>query len=300
MQSIWRYDPTSLKLFVAACEEGSIARAAERESMVPSAVSKRIAELEEAVGAPLLYRHQKGIAPTAAGTCLLAHARHLLDELTRMSVDLAQFTDGQRGQIRVSANRSSIIQFLPQDLSTFQGLHPQIAIELQERTSEEVLEAVQSNQADVGIGTDFGEELGKGLQVHDYHVDHLVLVVPKGHPLADEKSICFADTLGFSHIALHRNSPLYRVLEQAAKAEQKTINYGVHLQSFDAVCRMIQANMGVAVIPRDAISVSSTGVELISIPLIDPWAVRRFQIVSRGDELLLPVCRQFIDFLKRS
>lgn len=298
MHALWRFDPTSLKLFVATCEEGSIARAAERESMVPSAVSKRIGELEEAVGAPLLYRHQKGVQPTPAGICLLKHARHVLDELMCMRADLSQFASGARGHIRISANRSSIIQFLPKDLSRFRLAYPEIAIELEERTSEQVVEAVLSNQCDLGIGADLQGASEKGLQVQSYHTDKLVLVTLQNHPLAGRTSVSFTETLVYRHIALHRDSPLYRTLKKAAQAARREIEYGVHLQSFDAVCRMVQADMGVAILPRDAVSIGEDGLPLVCVPLIDKWAIRSFQIASRPDEFLSAVTRSFVDYIR--
>jgi DNA-binding transcriptional LysR family regulator len=296
MQSIWRFDPTSLKLFIAACEQGSIARAAERENMVPSAVSKRIAELEEAVGTPLFYRHKKGIEATPAGLCLLEHARRVVDDLLLMSADLSGFADGQRGHIRVGANRSSIIQFLPNDLRAFRETHPKIAIELQEQTSEETVESLLSNQCDLGIGTDLSSATKQGLDVHDYHSDELVLVVPQGHPLSGTTAIAFSDSLSFSHIALHKDSPLYRMLDQAARHAKKAIKYEVHVKSFDAVCRMVQADLGIAVIPRRAISYAE-GQGLVSVPLTDSWASRQFHIVSRPAPYLSTVCKSFLEFL---
>ncbi|VVO04162.1 LysR family transcriptional regulator [Pseudomonas fluorescens] len=296
MQSIWRFDPTSLKLFIAACEQGSIARAAERENMVPSAVSKRIAELEDAVGTPLFYRHKKGIEATPAGLCLLEHARRVVDDLLQMSADLSGFADGQRGHIRVGANRSSIIQFLPQDLRAFRDARPEIQIELQEQTSEEAVESVLGNQSDLGIGTDLSGAAERGLDVHAYHSDELVLVVPAGHPLSEKTVAAFSDSLSFSHIALHKDSPLYRMLDQAARSAKKTIKYEVHVKSFDAVCRMVQADLGIAVIPRRAISYTE-GPGLVSVALTDSWASRRFHIVSRPAPYLSAVCKSFLEFL---
>lgn len=297
--TIWRFDPTSLKLFIAACEEGSIARAAERENMVPSAVSKRIAELEDAVGVPLLYRHQKGIEPTPAGKSLLNHARHVLDELTIMAAELSGFTNGQRGHLRISANRSSIIQFLPQDLSGYRQDHPEIAIDLQEKTSEEAIEAVLTGQADLGIGAGLEAARDKGLLVHAYHKDRLVLLVPVGHALATRPAVRFTDTLAYGHIALHRDSPLYRTLEQAALTTRLPINYRVHVTSFDAVCRMVEADLGVAVIPANAIShrTANEAPGLVGIPLLDDWASRQFNIVSRPEEFLTAISLSFIEFL---
>lgn len=297
MQTTWRFDPTSLRLFIAACEEGSFARAAERESMVPSAVSKRITELEETVGAALLYRHPKGLEPTPAGMCLLSHARQVLDRLTRLSADLSQFASGERGHIRICANRSSIIQFLPDDLGRFSRTFAQIDIELEERTSEQVLQAVLGNQCDLGIGAGLSAAREQGLLVRDYRQDQLVLVVPREHPLATRESLWFAETLADHHIALDRSSPLHRTLEQAARAAGQAIRYGIHVQSFDAVCRMVQAGLGIAVLPHRSISLAVDGPALVSVALKDEWASRPFQIVSRPLEMLPRVCRDFLDFL---
>lgn len=297
MQAIWRFDPTTLRLFIAACEEGTIARAAERENMVPSAVSKRIGELEESVGAALLYRNKRGIEATPAGRCFLEHARQVLDELGKMAADLSQFASGERGHIRICANRSSIIQFLPSDLNRFRRAYPQIDIDLQERTSEQVIEAVLSNQCDLGIGAGLEGASGQGLDVHPYKQDQLVLIVPEDHPLADSEPLHFEQTVSYSHIALHRDSPLYRTLEQAARASRKTIKYGVHLQSFDAVCRMVQSGLGIAVIPQQAISTGPDGTPLVAIALRDSWARRQFQIVSRPDVFLSTQCRSFLHFM---
>ncbi|MFN3356595.1 MAG: LysR family transcriptional regulator [Pseudomonas sp.] len=297
MQSIWRFDPTSLKLFIAACELGSIARAADKENMVASAVSKRIAELEDAVGTALFYRHKKGITATPAGQCLLKHATRVVDDLLQMSAQLSDFAQGQRGHIRIGANRSSIIQFLPHDLRAFRTAHPAIEIELEEQTSEEAVASVLGNRHDVGIGTGLLDAAAQGLEVHDYHADELVLVVPMGHPLSRHRVIAFCDSLSFSHIALHKDSPLYRTLEQAARNGSQAINYEVHVKSFDAVCRMVQANLGIAVIPRKAVS-HADGPGLVSIRLSDNWASRRFHLISRPTPYQSAACRTLLQFLR--
>lgn len=298
MQSTWRYDPTTLRLFIATCEEGSFAKAAERENMVPSAVSKRMGELEEVVGAPLFYRHNKGIEPTPAGGCLLEHAQRLLNELLKMSADLSQFASGARGHVRIHANRSSIIQFLPSDLNRFLAVHPDVDIELQERTSEQVIEALLGNACDIGIGAGLAAAREQGLCVQDYRADRLVLVVREDHPLAGRKAVRFAESIAYRHIALHKDSPLYQTLHKAARSAGLAINYGVHLQSFDAVCRMIQGGLGIAVLPDRAVSASADGPALLGIALEDDWACRQFHVVSRADAFNSATCKRFLAFLR--
>jgi DNA-binding transcriptional LysR family regulator len=117
-----RIDLTSLQLFVAVCELGSIGRAAEREFIAASAVSKRLSDLE-AVDTQLLYRHSRGVRLTPAGESLLHHARTVLYGLERMQGELSEYADGVRGHVRMHANISAIVQFLPEDLGAFAREH---------------------------------------------------------------------------------------------------------------------------------------------------------------------------------
>lgn len=297
MQNLWRFDPTTLRLFITACEEGTFGRAAEKEGIVPSALSKRIAELEEAVGATLLYRQQKGIQPTPAGLCLLQHARHVLGEMTVMSAALSHFAEGEQGHLRISANRSSIVQFLPQDIRAYRKAHAGIHLELHERTSEEVIDDVSGNLSDIGIGTELNGIEDKGLTITDYHQDQLVVVLSPNHPLSASSSLAFSETLGFDHIALHKDSPLYRRLEQAARTTKAKIRYEVHVKSFDAVCRMVEADLGLGIIPHHSIS-HIEGHELVAIPLTDSWATRSFQIVTKPQIAQSKACSVFLEFLR--
>jgi hypothetical protein len=148
-----RIDLTSLQLFVAVCELGSIGRAAEREFIAASAVSKRLSDLEATVDTALLYRHSRGVTLTPAGESLLHHARNVLYGLERMQGELSEYADGVRGHVRMHANMSAIVQFLPEDLGAFAREHSQIKIDLQEHLSPDVLSAVAEGTADIGICT---------------------------------------------------------------------------------------------------------------------------------------------------
>ena len=103
-------DPVTLRLFVAVCEERNIARAAAREAIVASAVSKRIAALEQAVGTALLVRGRRGIVPTAAGDALLRRSHELLGSMERLHAELSEFAGGAHGSVRVVASLSVLAE----------------------------------------------------------------------------------------------------------------------------------------------------------------------------------------------
>ena len=293
-----RIDLTSLQLFVAVCELGSIGKAAEREFIAASAVSKRLSDLEAALNTSLLYRHTRGVGLTPAGESLLHHARSVLFSLEKMKAELSEYADGVRGHVRVHASISAIVQFLPEDLGAFIGKHSEIKIDLEEHLSTEVVRAVQEGAADLGIcntadGTD-------GLQTRPYRSDKLVLVVPSGHALSKFNAINFESALGYDQVGLHANSSIYLAMRQAAAVLGKTIKLRIHVTGLDAMCRMIQNGLGVGVMPQRAFEMMHGVGELESITLLDSWAERQIQLVARDFTTLPVTARLLVEHLTAS
>jgi DNA-binding transcriptional LysR family regulator len=288
-----RLDLTSLQLFVAVCERGSIGKAAEQEFMAPSAVSKRLSDLESAVGTTLLYRHARGASPTPAGQSLLHHARSVLFSLDKMQGELSEYADGIRGHVRMHANISAIVQFLPEDLGSFIRLHDQVKIDLEEHLSSEVVRAVQEGAADLGICHTGVSGPLPDLQTRPYRQDQLVLIVPQAHPLAGEKQLAFADSLDWDHVGLHANSSIYQAMHQAATSAGRGIRLRIRVTGLDAMCRMIHNGLGVGLMPRRAFELMHGVGELTCVALTDDWATRQIDLVAR-DFSTLPVTARLL------
>ncbi len=290
-----RIDLTSLQLFVAVCELGSIGKAAEREFIAASAVSKRLSDLEATLDTPLLYRHTRGVGLTPAGESLLHHARSVLFSLEKMQGELSEYADGVRGHVRVHASISAIVQFLPEDLGAFIAGHPQIKIDLEEHLSTEVMRAVQEGAADLGIcntGVGPGE-----LQTMPYRSDKLVLIVPSGHMLASQGPILFEAALDYDQVGLHSNSSIYLAMRQAAADVGRTIKLRIHVTGLDAMCRMIQNGLGVGVMPQRAFELMHGMGGLAAVPLLDAWATRDIQLVARDFSTLPVTARLLVEHL---
>lgn len=288
-----RLDLTSLQLFVAVCERGSIGKAAEQEFMATSAVSKRLSDLESAVGATLLYRHARGASPTPAGQSLLHHARSVLFSLDKMQGELSEYADGVRGHVRVHANISAIVQFLPEDLGSFIRQHDAIKIDLEEHLSTEVLRAVHEGAADLGICHAGATGQRSELQIRPYRQDQLALVVPSRHPLSNAKTLAFADSLDWDHVGLHANSSIYLAMHAAAAEVGRGIRLRIRVTGLDAMCRMIHNGLGVGLMPRRAFELMHGVGELTCIPLTDAWATRQIDLVAR-DFSTLPVTARLL------
>ena len=294
-----RIDLISLQLFVAVCEAGSIGKAAEREFIAASAVSKRLADLEAALGTPLLYRHARGVDLTPAGQSLLHHAGNVLYGLEKMQTELGEYADGVRGHVRVHASISAIVQFLPDDLGRFARAHPQVKIDLEEHLSGDVVRAVQEGAADLGICNASALSAGgTTLQTLPYRQDDLVLVVPAAHALSAQAAINFVDSLDYDHVGLHAGSSIALAMHQAAARAGRTIRLRIRVTGLDAMCRMIDNGLGVGVMPARAFELMRAAGALHAVRLTDDWARRDIRLIAR-DFATLPVpARALVDHLR--
>jgi DNA-binding transcriptional LysR family regulator len=296
---MWQIDQTTLRLFIAVCEEGTIARAAEREFIAPSAVSKRLADLEALVDVALLSRSQRGVRATAAGVALLKHARIILRSYERLQAELGEYAAGASGHVRVLANVSSMVEFLPEALSAFLNAHPQIRVDVEERVSVDIVRGLEEGVADIGICRDVvptGE-----LDVLPYRSDHLALVVPNGHPLAAEAEISFEQTLAFDHLGLASNASVNALMQRIAAEKGRELQYRSYVSTFDAACRFVQAGLAVSILPGEAVAPHiRQQYGLAVIPLRETWAERRFVICVRDRAALTVPAARLLDHLLKT
>lgn len=286
-----KLDPTSLKLFVCVVEEGTIVAAAERSHIAAAAVSKRVSELEAALRTQLLKRTNKGVEPTAAGIALLNRARRVLHELDETYVQMREYASGIRGHVRVFANISAITQFLPNEIKSFLDEHPQVQVDLEERISPVIVKAVAENAADIGIFIMIPH--GEDLEILPYHSDELTVITPDGHPLADKSSVSFADTLDFDYVGLHPGGAISLQLIKAASELNRTLKLRIHVTAYDALCLMVDAGLGIGILPKHALKPYSQTLRIKAVPLEESWAHRDLKICVRSFESL-PVAAKLL------
>ena len=291
-----RVDLTTLRLFIAICEEQNLTRAANREGIAASAVSKRMNDFELAFGVTLFKRLSKGMALTPAGEALLHHARLTLLNVEKIAVELSEYSQGVRGHVRMLANLSAIVQFLPEDLSAFFAAHELLRIDLQECPSGKVVSGIEEGAAEIGICSGAAET--RSLEAFHYRYDHLVLVMRPDHPLAGRDGLLFTDTLDFDHIGLHTASSIYLRAQLAASEAGRPMRLRINVPGFDAVCRMVQANMGLGLIPDRAFEVVGAGMGLCAVRLRDDWARRELKIVVRDEAQLSSTGKLVLNHLR--
>ena len=289
------FDLKDLRLFVCAADEGSLTRAAERQHLSLAAASTRIKSLEAQSGQALLYREARGVRLTPPGEAFLHHARGVLRQIDQLRFDLQEYSGGLRGHVRVFANTTAVTDFLPEILPGFLSRNPRVNIDLQENPNTEIARGVLDGRADIGIVA--GQVDLLGLQAIHFSTDRLVLVTAKNHPFARQKSIAFADTLDEDAIGMNQHSTLQTFLAQVTEKLGKPLKLRIQLSSFDAMCRMIGAGVGVGIVPESAARRNRDAMGLALIELTDEWCVRERYILVRNQEKLPPYAQSLIDTL---
>jgi DNA-binding transcriptional LysR family regulator len=291
-----RFDLTDLRLFLNIAEAGSITGGAARSHIALASASARIRGMEEALGVPLLQRERRGVQATPAGRALLHHARAVLQQMERMRGELGEYARGLKGHVRLLCNTAALSEYLPEALGAFMAAHPNIDLDLEERTSHDIVRAIAEGVGEIGIVSDSIDLAG--LETFPFRLDRLVLVTARKHPLAGRRSIGFAETLEQHFIGLAGNSALQGYLATQAAHAGKRLKYRVRLNSFDAICRMVENDVGIGVIPETAALRCQKSMAIRRVRLSDAWAFRRLTICVRSFDELPAHARQLIEQIR--
>lgn len=276
-----RFDLTSIRLAVTSAQGGSLTAAARDCSLALTAASRRIRELEAAIGEPLFERHSRGLLPTAAGRIFVRHGLDLLQRMDALVEELEDAREGVARHIHLCCSTAAINQFLPPLLAAYGERHPGVRIEVEEQVSDVVVAALREGRADIGAFVEGPDTAG--LAVSDFRRDELVLLMPAGHRLAGRSPIAFADTLDEQWISLNPGAALLQQQQAAARAAGRSFKLRMQVRSFDAVAHMVASRLGVAALPKAAALPMVRAMKLAWRPLSDAWSHRRLKVATRSD-----------------
>src|SRR5690349_2521574 len=227
-----RFDLVGLRLVLNIADAGNITHGAARSGLALASASERLRDLERELGAPLFERQRRGVTPTPAGLSLIHHARLVTQQLETMRDELADFARGLRGRVRLLSNTAATLEVLPERLGAFLAAHPKVDIEVEERPSPEIVQAVARGRAEIGVVADAVDSAAE-LETFPFAEDRLVLVTPARHPLANKRQIAFADALAHDFAGLPQGSALQEHLEGHAARAGREMRMRVRLPGFD-------------------------------------------------------------------
>ena len=293
-----RYDLTTLKIFLCVAEERSLTRASKRAHLAVSAISKRIAELESRVGAPLFTRFSRGVELTPAGQSMLSYTRKVFETLHQMEEELNDYTEGIKGNIKLHATTSALAQFLPADIESFSAEYPGIKLDIEERVGAAIVREVVEGQADLGVFA--SHTPSPELETFPYRRDELAVAVSVSHPLAERESLHFAEFIRHELIASHSESALYALITREAQKLDMTPKIKIRVSSFDCMCQLVASRLGIAILPRHVINIYAQSIPIVGITLNESWAERQLQIGIKDIRMLPPTVKAFVEHLRLS
>jgi DNA-binding transcriptional LysR family regulator len=294
-----RFDLTTLNLVLAIADTRSITRGAEREHLALAAASKRLSDLEARFGVPLFERRARGVEPTEAGRALVRHVRSLHASLHALESEVAEFSHGIKGHLRIAATAGAISECLPPDLAAFSQAHPQIRISLEDQTSAEIQAAVAEGRADLGIvlAPRVDSALDNRLQSWRYRHSTLVVMVPAEHALAPRQGLRFEDLLDHDIVGLHQGAAVHELMRAEAEGQGRTLKARLQVRGFDAIAQLVEAGLGVAVMPAAVAQRFAQVFRVKVLALDEAWAERDYLVAVRRQEVLPTVVQRFVDAL---
>jgi len=290
-----RFDLTDLRLFANVVEAGSLTGGAERTHMTLASASQRVRGMEDALGTPLLVRHAQGVRVTEAGRTLVHHARVVLAQMVRLHGELGDHGHGLRSHVRLLANTSALMEHLPEPLGTFLAAHPRMSVDVEERPSHAIAEAVRNGLCDIGVLSDVADVAG--LAHFPFRRDDLMLVLPRGHALAGRRRAALAELPADDMIGLAAGNPLQDHITQQARRSGRRPHYRVRVRSFEAVCRMVEQGIGAGIVPVTAAARCARTMKVARVRLTDDWAERSLLACVRDEAALAPPARRLLRWL---
>jgi DNA-binding transcriptional LysR family regulator len=290
---IRQIDLFTLKLFLTVVEEGQVGRAAARENIAASAATKRIQDLEEIVGARLFERTPRGVVATAAGQVLARHLVQLFGTLEEVRREFGMFTEGVRGTIRVASTGGILFQYLAREIADFAKAFPMIDIDVRENLNHDVVKAVVAGDVDVGVFVGPPGDAADALDCAHFRSDRLIAVLPRRHPLADRQSLKVVELFEHNLIAISPLTNLMGSVRRAAAAAGVEFRPKYSVSSVYAATGLVRVGQGVTIQPENMLSMQDE--EWVrTVPLDEPWAVRRLEIgIGRGRALSV-AARNFV------
>lgn len=289
------FDLTDLRLLLAIGATGSLSRAAAEFPIALSAASNRLRQLEHRLGLVLFTRHADGMTPTPAGRIALDHAQRVLAEAAQLNDALDGLAGRRRITIRVAANTAATNTFLPAALGPFLTDYPEVDLQLDERSSEDILHAVQAGEIDIGV-LDGNLRLDRTVSLPFRH-DRLVLLVAAGHPLAAHGHCLFREALGFAFVGMPAERAMQHFVEEMATLLGKPLTMRVRAPSFFAIAQLVAQGVGIAVLPEVAARRHCLSLPVAIVTLDDNWASRELRLCVRDLDTLSSQARQLVAYL---
>ncbi len=278
---------------------GSFSAAAEALSYTQSAVSQSIARLEAETGTTLVIRDRRGVRPTAAGSSLVAHAERIFAEVEAAEADLAAVLGIRAGKLRVASFPSAGATLMPLAVARFRQAHPEVALTLAEGEPEQIAPRLRAGEFDLALLFDFPgarERSGQGLRSVRLLEDPMHLALPAEHPLTTKPELSLADLRDQQWVQTSASSPCARHVVRSCLAAGFEPYVAFESDDYDTVQGLVAAGVGVALIPRLALTRVHPGIVVRSLAPRSP--ARKVTAATMAAPGVVPAANAMIALLR--
>ena len=289
-----------MEILIALVETGSFTKAAGRFFLSQPSLTKQIQNLEEAAGTRLVNRGSTGISLTPEGQVIYDYAKRTIRLREDAKERIGRIKDQESGHIYVSASTIPATYILPHLLSHLKQTHHDIQVHMQMHDSEETLQIVLNDQAEMGfIGK---EPLNKKLVVERLWKDHLVVAAPVHHHLTERGTVTVEELAKTPFILREKGSATRDIVEECLQS-----HLGKSLSRFNVICEMgsseavkeaILAGLGVSILSIFAIKRELSQGLLKVVNVSNCSMERHFYLIYKKQFPLMKYHRRFLDLVK--
>lgn len=288
-------DINQLEVLVTVAREKSFSRAAEVLDRTQPAVSQAIRRLEQEVGEKLFDRSSKDGTLTFAGEVLLDYARQMLNLRHSAQNALREMRDLHHGKVSISANEHTVFYLLPV-IQKFREAYPHIKIEVQRGVASRIPKEITAREVELGVIS--FKPTDDTLRSVSVVTDELALIVSPDHPLAGKESVSITDLGSETFIAHNALSPYrQRVFETFDKHNTK-LNISIELPSLEAIKRLVEKGVGVALVPKLTAQAEIDGGQLKALSVREMKLERKLNIIYRKNSVLSHAAQMFLKVAK--
>ena len=289
-------DIRELRTFIAAAETGSFTRAGGRLQISQSAVSQQIRLLEESLGAPLFTRRAREVSLTQAGSVLLPYARQIIAKLDEARAVVSDYESLGRGRVVIGAGGAVCHHLLPRLLKEFSERFAKVEIQVISGFSNETLQRTVDGAVDLGIVVLPLQH--SGVVTTELGRDELVAIAQPGHRWGELARVRARDFVGEPLVVYERNSHTFRVIERFLLEEGVFPRFAMEISDLEAVKRMVEAGLGVAVMATWMIREEVERGSLVARPVGARGLHRSWGMLHRANDTLTASQKGFLSICR--
>lgn len=287
---------TTLRHFIEVAQTGSVTAAAERLHVAPSAVSRSIARLEDALNTLLFERRARGMRLNSAGELLAVHAKRAWQDIERVVADIDSLRGLRTGTVRVVSTEGFASEFLPHLIADFQRSYRDIRFVLEVGVQAEIPPLLRHGDMDIGLT--FGTSSERDIQVERRHPAPILAVMAPSHPLAGRRQLALAQAVGYPMGLPAPTSTLRQLFDISCARQGLKVDAALVANRLDPAISFAAAGGGIALCGELAIRSRLKAGEVVAVPLRDrEMNERHFEVQTLAGRTLPIACKAFLSHL---